>query len=123
MAKHDHEPDWEELKQGWLEEGNHDELGLTGSGRGARQSPFYLRLSVRPARQLGQLADKRPEPLDAPEVRVAFCARLPAETAVAQPRPARELRSVGAVGARACIQSACGRSIFRFTGSAGAGEA
>jgi len=44
MAKYDDELDWEKLKQGRLEEGNHDELGLTGSGRGARQSPVYLRL-------------------------------------------------------------------------------
>ncbi|MBL0930179.1 MAG: MobA/MobL family protein [Alphaproteobacteria bacterium] len=49
MAKYDDELDWEKLKQGRLEEGNHDELGLTGSGRGARQSPVYLRLMSRPA--------------------------------------------------------------------------
>jgi hypothetical protein len=120
MAKYDDELDWEKLKQGRLEEGNHDELGLTGSGRGARQSPVYLRLSVRPARQLGHLADKRPEPLDALELRDSFCARLPAETAEAQPNAARELRPVCA---SASIRSACGHRTHRFAGRAGAGAA
>ncbi|MBN9497225.1 MAG: MobA/MobL family protein [Alphaproteobacteria bacterium] len=49
MATYDSELDWDSLKQGRLEEGNHDELGLTGSGRAARQAPVHLRLRTRPA--------------------------------------------------------------------------
>ncbi len=49
MATFDNELDWESLKQGRLEEGDHDELGLTGSGRAARQAPVHLRLRTRPA--------------------------------------------------------------------------
>jgi hypothetical protein len=48
VTKYDDELDWERLKQGSLEEGSHDELGLSARGRGARQSPVHLRLLSRP---------------------------------------------------------------------------
>jgi hypothetical protein len=48
VAKYDDELDWERLKQGSLEEGSHDELGLSARGRGARQSPIHLRLRANP---------------------------------------------------------------------------